>query len=177
MILPDLSENGYIKDAIEVTYVSEHEVDRNLTTGKLLSLIRNAHSLEEATAYHQEHGQPLLKDALDQIMNAHRITPKHLIIESKIERSYLYHILSGERMPGRNIVLRIGFCLNVSLNEMNQLLRLAGFSGLYSKVQRDAVLIYALSQNMSMEAANRLLLEAGEAPLYQTESSSPETHP
>ena len=74
--------------------------------------------------------------------------------------------MNGKKMPGRNMVLRIGFCMQASLSEMNQLLRLAGLSGLYAKIRRDATLIFALQQKYTMEQANDLLIQAGEDPLY-----------
>ena len=64
------------------------------------------------------------------------------------------------------MVLRIGFCLKATFNEMNLLLNLSGSGTLYPKIRRDAILIFALEHQYSMSRVNELLSESGELPLY-----------
>jgi len=75
-------------------------------------------------------------------------------------------------MPGRNVVLRLGFCLKLNLTEMNHMLTLAGLAALYPRIRRDAALIFAVQHKYTMAQANDLLIEAGEAPLYQKNSDA-----
>ncbi|MBQ8972909.1 MAG: hypothetical protein IJ074_07520 [Clostridia bacterium] len=147
----------------------DEENRRQLTTSKVLSRIRAADSPSEATAYHALNGEPILKDVLYQIMQKNGFQPKDIILESGIERSYFYHILSGYKHPSRNMMLRIGLCVHADCAEMNRLLRLAGVSGLYPKIRRDALLLYALQEHWSMARTNTLLIESGEPPLYREE--------
>ena len=128
--------------------------------------IRSAQSFEEATAYHEKAPDPRFEDELYHQMEAQGMTPKDLIARCGIERSYFYHVLNGKRRPGRNVVIRLGFCLQSTLQDMNQLLRLAGHSTLYPKIRRDAAVIFALSHHYTMEMANELLLEHREEPIY-----------
>ncbi|MBQ9196845.1 MAG: helix-turn-helix transcriptional regulator [Clostridia bacterium] len=137
-----------------------------ITTSRLLTMIRGSETFTEAVAYHDTAEEPLFKDALFEMMRQRKLSPREMISRSRIDRSYFYHIMNGKKMPGRNMVLRIGFCMQASLSEMNQLLRLAGLSGLYAKIRRDATLIFALQQKYTMEQANDLLIQAGEDPLY-----------
>lgn len=137
----------------------------DLTTSKLLTMIRTAATFSEAIAIHDTMEEPSFSEFLYSLMSQRGLTPKELIGLTRIERSYFYHILNGNKRPGRNMVLRIGLCLGSSLAEMNQLLRLAGLSGLYARVRRDAVLIYAVQNHMSMDEANNLLRTSGELPL------------
>ena len=138
----------------------------NVSTSKLLTMIREAGTFEEAVSYHETENDPLFNDILYKMIQERDLTPKDIIIASGIDRSYFYHILSGVKMPGRNMVLRIGFCLHASLNEMNHLLILAGANSLYPRIRRDAALIYAIQQKYTMEQANELLLNEGEEPLF-----------
>lgn len=140
-----------------------------ITTSKLLTLIRSAQTFEEATVYHRTAPQPVFSELLFDMMQKRGLSPKDMIRATCIDRSYFYHILNGQKSPGRNIVLRIGFCLRATLNEMNHLLLLAGLATLYAKVKRDALLIYAIQKKLTMDQANDLLAEAGEAPLYWKE--------
>lgn len=137
-----------------------------ISTSRLLTLIRGASSFREATAYHATTPDPRFHETVYELMDRRGLTARDMIQKSGIERSYFYHILNGEKHPGRNMVLRIGFCLGSSLTEMNHLLRLAGLSELYSRRKWDAALIYAITHQYTMEQANDLLIEAGEEPLY-----------
>ena len=137
----------------------------DLTTSKLLTHIRTADTFHEAIAIHDTMEEPSFSEFLYSLMSGRGLTPRDLIGLTRIERSYFYHILAGNKRPGRNMVLRIGLCLGANLTEVNQLLRLAGLSGLYARMRRDAVLIYAVQHHYSMDEANRLLRESGEPPL------------
>ncbi len=148
------------------------ENSRNrITTSRLLTLIRGAASFREATAYHETSPDPHFHEAVYELMSRKGLQAQDMIRLTGIERSYFYHILNGTKHPGRNMVLRIGFCLHVSLTEMNRLLRLAGLSELYARRRWDAAMIYAITHQYSMEEANSLLAGAGEEPLY-TEGKS-----
>lgn len=142
------------------------EPKEKITTSRLLTMIRGADTFEEATEYHRTAREPVFRDALYDLMVQKGLSPIDVIRSSGIERSYFYHILNGNRMPGRNMVLRLSLCLRATLAETNQLLRLAGLSGLYARIRRDAALIFAIQHKYTMEQANALLEEVGEAPLY-----------
>lgn len=64
------------------------------------------------------------------------MTPATLIERSLISRPYVYQMLSGECLPGRDIALRIAFSLALTLEETQQLLRAAQRGELYPKVYR-----------------------------------------
>ncbi len=142
---------------------------KGITTSQLLTLIRNAQTFEEATEYHRTATQPIFSETLFEMMQRRGLSPKDMIRATCIDRSYFYHILNGQKSPGRNIVLRIGLCLQATLNEMNHLLLLAGLSTLYARIRRDALLIYAIQKKYTMDQANDLLVEAEEVPLYWKE--------
>lgn len=135
-------------------------------TSDLLNIVRNANTPEEATAWHAAGKDPVFSDTLYDLLQVHHISPREMILASGIDRSYFYHILSGVKMPGRNMVLRIGFCLKATYNEMNLLLSLSGSAILFPKIRRDAILIFALEHQYSMNRVNELLSESGELPLY-----------
>ena len=140
-----------------------------ITTGELLKDIRAARSPEDASAWHRVNGDPRLQDVLYHMMEQRSLTPKDMIRLLGIERSYYYHILSGTKKPSRNMILRIGFCLRADLRQMQRLLRLANAPELYARVQRDALLIYAIQNKYTMVQANDLLLQNDLPPLYRNE--------
>ena len=137
-----------------------------ISTSRLLSMIRSAKTFEQAVAYHETAPDPAFTTLLYQLMRDRNLSPKDMISRTGLERSYFYHVLSGMKKPGRNIVLRIGLALRTNLSEMNHLLQLSNASPLYAKIRRDAAIIYAIQHRMSMMETNELLVDAGEEPVY-----------
>ena len=142
-----------------------------ISTSRLLTMIRGARSFQEATAYHAVTPDPRFHETLYEMMELKGLTARDMIRKTGIERSYFYHILSGQKTPGRNMVLRIGFCLSLNLKEMNRLLQLSGTAPLYPRIRRDASLIFALQNHYSMSEANDLLIHAAEEPLFLKDES------
>ena len=139
---------------------------QRISTSRLLVMIRSASTFREVAGLRAAFPEPRFHETLFELMQKRGLDAKTLISRSGIERAYFYHLLNGKKKPGRNVVLRIGFCLGSSLQEMNELLRAAGLSELYARRSRDAALIYAVTHRCDMEKANALLAEAGEEPLY-----------
>lgn len=141
----------------------------SLTTSQLLSIIKKTGDFSEVTRTFHDHEEPVFCHSLYTIMEKHQKTPKEIISESGIERSYFYHILSGQKIPGRNIILRICLCMSATLNETNQLLRLSSQGILYAKIRRDAAIIFAIEKKYTMQQTNEFLLKINENPLYKEE--------
>lgn len=99
------------------------------------------------------------------IMEINGKTTSNLIADACISKSYAYQFLNGERLPGRDIILRIGFSMNLDADEIQRLLTLAGKSVLYPKIHRDAGILYCIRKKMSLDEANFFLTDIGEVPL------------
>lgn len=150
----------------------KNQQKNGLTTSQLLSIIKKSGHFSEVTAaYHDKETEPVFCHFLYHLMDKYAKTPKEIISASGIERSYFYHILSGQKTPGRNIILRICLCLPATLNETNQLLRLAHQGTLYAKVRRDAAVIFAIEKKYTMQQTNDFLISEQELPLYREEHS------
>lgn len=88
-----------------------------------------------------------------------------LIRKSGLDRTYAYHILSGARQPSRDKIAALALAAGLNLTETQRALELTCAGILYAKNRRDAVLIYAINNQLSVMAANDLLAQFGEAPL------------
>lgn len=143
-----------------------------MTTSQLLSFIKRADRFSDVTeVFHDKEEAPVFCHTLYSLMEKYQLTPKEIISASGIERSYFYHILSGQKMPGRNIILRICLCMSATLTETNQLLRLAHQGILYAKIRRDAAIIFAIEKRFTMQQTNDFLIKEHELPLYKEEHS------
>lgn len=85
-----------------------------------------------------------------------------LIRDADLSKTYAYQCIKGERVPGRDIVLRIALVLQLSVKQTNHMLTLAGKNMLYPKNRRDAAFLYCLTKKMSLEQTNDFLAENGE---------------
>lgn len=114
----------------------------------------------------QEGEAPTCAQTLRELLEGAGLSPAEWITAADVSKSYGYQILRGERVPGRDILLRTALALNLSLKETQRLLSIGGCGALYPKVRRDAAVIFALNQNMGLLAAEELLSSLPERSLY-----------
>ena len=93
-----------------------------------------------------------------------------VIAAADISKSYAYQVLRGERTPGRDILLRTALSLSLSVKEAQRLLTVSGCGVLYPKIRRDAAVIFALNQKMTLLETEDLLSSLPERSLYARES-------
>lgn len=100
------------------------------------------------------------------------ISAPEWIASADISKSYGYQVLRGERIPGRDILLRTALVLQLSLQETQRLLALGDCGALYPKVRRDAAVIFALNHKMTLLEAEELLVSLPEASLFGQEKQT-----
>lgn len=89
-------------------------------------------------------------------INAAQIGKKALL-----SRSFSYQIFSGERIPKRDVILRIAIVLGLDIPETQRLLRLASRGTLYPKEKRDSVIIFCLKNNYDIYKTDEILVGLG----------------
>lgn len=141
-------------------------MENRLSTNDLFLMINGLNDLEKSWEELTPHMKaPCFKDYLYELMERRGLDAGWLVVKSMLSRSFAYQICSGERQPGRDIVLRIAIAVGASVNETQQLLRLAQRGTLYPRDPRDAVIIYALSRKLDLYEADELLLQMGQRAL------------
>ena len=108
---------------------------------------------------------PTFHEYLNKLMGERKLSASNLITEASISKTYAYQFINGERLPGRDIVLRLCLAMQLSLDEAQELLTLAGKSILYPRIKRDACILYCFRKKMPLDETNLFLEELGEAPL------------
>lgn len=114
---------------------------------------------------YNETDDPEFHKYLSKLMAKYGTDAAKLGVDILLSRSYMYQICSGERMPGRDIVLRIALVLGLSLDEIQRLLTLANRGVLYPKKKRDALFIYALNNKYTLYQTDELFTHYGQEPL------------
>lgn len=138
------------------------------TTSKLFRRLCDRESGE--SLLNQAQAAPTCARVLREILEQAGMTASEWIAGADISKSYGYQVLRGERIPGRDILLRTALTLQLSLKETQRLLAVGGCGALYPKVRRDAAVIFALNQKMTLLETEDLLSSLPERSLFGKES-------
>lgn len=146
--------------------MKDREFDRTEnTTSELFRMIQESPE-QFASDYvknEENYGMPVtLEQFLQELLKKHEMSIPDLIVKTLLSKSFVYQIFSGKRNPGRDILLRIAFAMHLSVDETQHLFLVAGKGALYPKVRRDAIIIYCLGKEMSLDEANEFLERSSE---------------
>ncbi len=82
-----------------------------------------------------------------------------IIKDSELSEVYAYQIFSGVRVPERKKLLSLAVAMRLNLDEVQSLLKCAGYSPLYVKLPFDSIVIYGICKKLSVIQINELLFE------------------
>lgn len=108
---------------------------------------------------------PSFHGYLNKLMADYECNASTLVVGACISKTYVYQFINGERLPGRDIILRISLAMGLTLDETQRLLTLAGKSILYPRIRRDAGILYCIRKKMSLDEANSFLEDISEVPM------------
>ena len=89
------------------------------------------------------------------------------IKNAEMSEVYGYHIFAGSRIPERGKVLALAIGMGLNLEQVQLLLKTAGYSTLYVKHPIDSIVIYGICKKMSVAQINELLYNYGMETLGQ----------
>lgn len=84
---------------------------------------------------------------------------------SGLDRGYVYDIFAGKKTPSRDKLLALCFALRLSDVQVQRLLNSTGYAQLYPRIERDSIILFALSHHLSLLDVNELLYEMNYQPL------------
>ena len=103
---------------------------------------------------------------LNEMLEQHGLSKAALAKQSGMSEIYVHQILSGRRSPSRGRLICLCYGLGATLDETQELLKLYGLAQLYPRNRRDAILIYGLTHNVSVQDINDRLFAEDEETLY-----------
>jgi len=107
-----------------------------------------------------------LAEHLAGLIQKYDLKKAQVVHDAEISEVYAYQILSGQRVPERKKLLCLAVAMKLSLDEVQTLLRHAGYPMLYVKLPLDSVIMYGICKRLSVSEINELLYE------YQLETLS-----
>ena len=105
-------------------------------------------------------------EILNFLFEKRSISKATLAKQSGMSEIYLHQIFAGRRNPSRSRLICLCFGLGASLEETQELLKMSGFAQLYTKIRRDAIIIYGLLHGVSLFEVNDKLFAEDEETLF-----------
>jgi len=102
-----------------------------------------------------------LSELLEQLLKQSNISKATAIKNAEMSEVYGYHIFSGKRIPERGKVLALAVGMELNLEQVQQLLKAAGYSPLYVKRPFDSIVLYGICKKMTVAQINELLYDYG----------------
>ena len=100
-----------------------------------------------------------LSELLNQLLEQKGLKKAEVIRAAELSEVYAYQIFSGIRVPERKKLLCLAVGMGLNIEEVQQLLKCAGYSQLYVKLPFDSILLYGLCKQLSVVEINELLYE------------------
>ena len=115
-------------------------------------------------------GTEAKRDAFVERLEEKGLRKADVVRDSGLNQTYCYELLSGRKSgPKRNKVIMLAFGLHCDLTETQRLLRRAGHAELWSKVERDAIIIHCIQHGRTRLQTDDELFRLGYETLVSEE--------
>ena len=139
-----------------------NESEKSLPTSILWEQLFKAPSIEQFIGRNEsEIGLLPFSEYISELCEYRGEVPGRVIKRANIERSFGHAIFRGDRNPSRDTVLKLAFGFGADMELAQSLLKHAGHSLLYPRVQRDIVIGYCLFHHKSLVETQYILMELG----------------
>ncbi|MBP1044903.1 helix-turn-helix transcriptional regulator [Enterococcus sp. BWM-S5] len=129
-------------------------------TDKLLHSLKKAEDFKTALSETKPYAiNPEVSTYLNEWLLRKQLTKGKVLKRAEITETTGYQYFDGKRNPPREKLIALAIGLELTLDEMNNLLKKSGVAQLYPKHQWDAVVIYGIIQQLSIAEIDELLYE------------------
>lgn len=141
------------------------EVSLKKSTEELLNLIQKASDIEY---YIKENESEMLNISLDvylsKLLEENNLKIADVMAKSE-QGDYIYKVFKNQRKASRDILISIAIGMELDINQAQKLLRISKNARLDPREKRDSVIIYAITNNISVCELNDILYDIGERTL------------
>lgn len=102
-----------------------------------------------------------LSALLDKLIKKYNLRKSQVIRSAEMSEVYAYQIFSGLRVPERKKLLCLAVAMGLTLDDVQTLLKCAGYSTLYVKLPFDSIILYGICKKLSVVEINEILYEYG----------------
>ncbi len=131
---------------------------KSKSTNELSHEIGAATDIEDFLAKNKAHMvTPSLPEHLNAMLAQKGVSRADVVRGSLLDKAYVYQIFSGDKVPSRDKLIALAFGLRLTGEETQRMLKVSGNRELYSKDERDALILFALQREKSIFEVNELL--------------------
>lgn len=137
------------------------------STTELLNELKNFDSFKE---YEKINKNSMINKTLSQylcdLLEEKHLKKSNVIRKGELNESYAYQMFSGVKStPSKDKLICLSIGMDLSVDETNSLLKLAGLSPLYPRIKRDSIIIINMNSKKSVVEINEELYNEGEETL------------
>lgn len=130
-----------------------------------VKLLEELKSCSDFNRFYRDNEDSIVSMSLSQLLGSlleqNRMKKAEAIRRSELNEDYAYQIFSGLRVPERKKLLSLAIGMQLNLEQMQTLLKTAGYAQLYVKNSFDCILIYGICKKLSVAQINYLLFDYG----------------
>jgi len=135
-------------------------------TAEMLAQLLKANNIEDYLKENQEYFVDLkICDFLSEYIKSKKLTKSLVIKNAEISEIFGFQVLSGTRNPSRNTLLSLCIAMEMSIDEVQSALKIAGFAPLYPKNKRDSIIISGIVKHNGVCGINNKLFDNNEETL------------
>ena len=129
-------------------------------TEELVTELKQARMLGDfLTENMQEFEERTLAEILGQLLEKYEKTRIEVIKAARLDYTYGYQIFDGKKRPRREKLLQLAFGFPLSLEDTERMLCVGGVNGLCIRNRKDAICMYCLYHEMTLEECNSYLYQ------------------
>lgn len=102
---------------------------------------------------------PSFHEYIQSICEDREISAEKIIKSADIDRTYGHQLFNGTRNPSRDNVIKLAIAFKLDIDQTQKLLRIAGKSTLYPRIERDCIIIFAIKNRYDVQRTQELLYE------------------
>ncbi len=126
-------------------------------------MLRELEACDDFTAFYKQNSDNIIKkqlsEYLEELLIKHGMKKKDAIKNSEINDIYAYQIFAGSRIPERPKLLNLAIGMQLTLDEVQTLLRSSGYAPLYVKNEFDCIITYGICKRLKVTEVNSILYE------------------
>ncbi len=96
---------------------------------------------------------------IDTLLKERNVKRSELIKGLNLDRNYGYQILNGTRVPTKELIIKIGLYLSLSIEDIQRLLKICGRECLYARNMTDAKVLYSVYRKFTYKQAVAFIFE------------------
>lgn len=127
------------------------------STDKYENKINKAETWEDMQKILKELPKVTLRQRVEELCEKYNKSFSYIYKFACIPESTFYATINGTRTPKKELIIKTAFVLGATIEELNELLKLAKLKELYAKNNEDAIVIFGIKKGLDLEEVDMLL--------------------